>query len=77
VREGREEEQGRLVGRDGCLGLVKGNELVGVEVVMAMGQHAGSKIAHDGFGLDMQVTEHGVGPPAPKELDDVINAGTE
>jgi len=32
----------------------------------AVGQHAGSKVLHDGFGLDMQVAEHGVQLPLPE-----------
>jgi len=37
-----------------------------------MGDHAFSKVAHDGLCLDVEVAEHGIRAPLAKELDDVV-----
>ena len=43
-----------------------------------MGEHAGRKVVHDGFGLDMVVAEHFIGAPVTDKMDDVlVDLGTE
>jgi hypothetical protein len=40
--------------------------------------HAAGEVAHDGFRLEMQVTEHLVATPSAEEADDVtINVSTQ
>jgi len=49
----------------------EGNRQVGEEVIMAMGDHQARKAVHDGFRLQVEVAEHFVGMPPPKQADDV------
>jgi len=68
----------RSLGAGEGVGLEEGDVLVGVEVVVAMGEHMGGKITHDRFGLYMQIAQHGVRAPATQQLDDVaIDAGAQ
>jgi hypothetical protein len=53
---------GMVTGGSGC---------VGQERVVTAGEHTGGKMAHDGFGLDVQVSEHLVRLPAAQESDTV------
>jgi len=69
--------QGKGEGKAGH-GINRGAPVGWGEGVVAMGQHVGSKITHDRFGLDIQIIQHGVGVPAAQQLDDVaINMGAE
>jgi hypothetical protein len=44
----------------------------------AANKHATSKVAHDGFRLDVEITEHLIATPPTQETDDVgIHLGTE
>jgi hypothetical protein len=45
--------------------------LVWGENKVAVEQHAGGKVAHYGFSLDMQISKHLVGAPASEEADDI------
>ncbi len=57
---------------------IHGNSRVRVHGKGAVVEHTGSKIAHDGFGLDMEVAQHLIGAPASDQSDDVgINLGTK
>jgi hypothetical protein len=54
------------------------NGLVGEQSERPADKHAACKIPHDGFGLDVQVTEHFVAAPATEETDDVgVNLCTQ
>ena len=45
---------------------------------VAVVDHSARKAAHDGNGLGMEVSEHGVGAPAPDQADDIgIDAGRQ
>ena len=46
--------------------------------VVAASKHLGRKISHDGFGLDVEITEHFVRSPASNEPNPIsVNVGTE
>ena len=49
--------------------LQEGHIVIGKQGEVATLKHAGCKISHDRFGLDMKVAQHLVGPPAADELD--------
>ncbi len=55
----RRKEQGKLVEWDMLVDLGGGGG-------SGHGQHAGSKVPHDEFVLDMEVLEHGVQAPVPQ-----------
>jgi hypothetical protein len=44
---------------------------VGVQGEGALGEHSGRKVAHNGFGLEVEVAEHLVGAPSTDKADDV------
>jgi len=68
----------RSMRAEGSVGLEEGGMLVGVEVVVAISEHMGSKITHVRFGLYMQIAQHVVRAPVTQQLDDVaINVGTQ
>ena len=49
-----------------------------MEHKVAVVEHAASKVTHDRFGLYMQVMEHFVRVPMPKEMNDVsVNLGAK
>ena len=51
--------------------LVHGNGLVGQKRVGSMVEHFFGEVAHEGLGLEKQVTHHGVGVPAAEHFDQV------
>ena len=52
--------------------------MVREEAEVAMIEHAASELAHDRFGLDLEVAEHLIGAPSSEQADDVgVNFGTE
>ena len=48
-----------------------GDRVGRVEGMLAMVEHDSGEFLHDRFGLCVEVSEHGVGVPAPEELDDI------
>ena len=52
--------------------------MVGNEREGSTGEHFASEVFHDRLGLEVEVSEHFVGPPTPEKANDVgIDLGTE
>ena len=52
--------------------------MVGKQRKVAAGKHLGREIAHDRLSLDMQVSQHLVGPPAAEETNAIgIDVGAQ
>ena len=57
-------------------GLVHGHDLIRNEGEITRVEHSCGVILHEFFRLDMKITEHFVGSPAPNETDDAsVNVG--
>jgi hypothetical protein len=59
-------------GRGNKGGLEHGHFMIGVQGKGTLIEHAGRKVAHDRFGLDMKIAEHSVRAPATDKANDIL-----